>query len=372
MYEIAVLTAFDFRSAEYRDLFARSAATAFQHPIWLSAFYDLLVSPRGAEPVIVTVRDRDSRLVCVLPLVRRRYGPMRVIEFADLAVTDYAAPIAEPGVFPALLADRSVRARIRKAIKPFDLIRIAKVPDGAPAMDQLLGLSGHLPMPTSAHSTPLDLPFEQWREQRLNPSFRKELDRKSRQLGRKGDVRFGTCPDAETIRSTVEAMREYRRPRFAEEGGDLLHLPDYLEFYLRVATEGIGGLVRTYALTIDGRPIAATLGLAHRGHFLVLLCGFDLAGFKNYSVGALTFDHIARDCIERGDTLLDFTIGDESYKTLFGAETSPMWMSLGSGSPVGVLAQTAIVQLPWARNMAKRVAAAYRPAKPLALPQPGG
>jgi len=49
---------------------------------------------------------------------------------------------------------------------------------------------------------------------------------------------------------------------------------------------------------------------------------FDIEGFKSQSVGALMFEQVAKDCIARGDRVLDFTIGDEPYKKHFGAQPS--------------------------------------------------
>jgi len=88
--------------------------------------------------------------------------------------------------------------------------------------------------------------------------------------------------------------------------------------------------------------------VAHRGRFLVLLSGFDLVDYKNKSIGAMLFDDIARDCIEKGDSALDFTIGDESYKQLFGTQPVAMWMMSNAGSPFGALANFVADNVPWA------------------------
>ena len=91
MFDVAVDPLFNFLSGEYAELFACSRATAFQHPKWLDAIYRKLLPPKAA-PLIITVR-REGRLAMVLPLVRRRYGALRAIEFADFGVSDYACAI---------------------------------------------------------------------------------------------------------------------------------------------------------------------------------------------------------------------------------------------------------------------------------------
>ena len=68
------------------------------------------------------------------------------------------------------------------------------------------------------------------------------------------------------------------------------------------------------------------------------------------------FEQVARDCIERGDQMLDFTIGDEPYKKLFGGQPSPMWAVTQAGSPAGAVALFALDQAPWLKLAAKRLA----------------
>lgn len=357
MFDVGVENSFDFLSAEYAELFGNSVATAFQHPLWLHRLYGTLAPSAGAEPLIVVVRLRaDGKLAMVLPLVRQRHGIMRVVEFADLRVSDYAAPICDAATFDRIARDQAACERIHQALKPFDLLRVQKLRQGTPALERLFGARGRSSMGMSAHGVALRGPYDAWRAEHIDRSYRKELDKKSRQLHRKGDVRFVSCNDSDVIKQTFYSMREYRRPRFEGRGdGDLLQKPAYFDFYLDVALSGHGTLTRTYTLLMDERPIAGVMGLADRGRLLVILGGFDHAGFKNQSIGALTFEAIARDCIERGEKELDFTIGDEAYKRLFGSQPVPMFTVSRAGSPLGSLASLALEQAPWVKNVARRL-----------------
>ena len=355
MFLVQAQELFDFLSDEYAELFLRSQATAFQHPLWLDRLYARLAPHVGAQPLIITVRSRsDGRLAMVLPLLRQRRGAMRVVEFADLRVSDYASPVCDEFTFARILHDRSACEAIGQELMPYDLVRIQKMTDGSMALERLLDLKPRVAMKMNAYAVPLGAPFSQWRTDNIESSYRKELDKKGRQLQRKGQVRFECSTDPDAIKTTFHAIREYRRSRFQDE--DLLQSPPYFEFYVEMAIRGAdAGLSRTYALFLDGRPIAGVFGLIHKGEFLVILGGFDLAGYKKQSIGSLVFEEIARDCIERGDVSLDFTIGDEPYKQLFGARPTSMWMVTQSGSPLGSIANFLVDQLPWAKRIAKRV-----------------
>jgi CelD/BcsL family acetyltransferase involved in cellulose biosynthesis len=203
----------------------------------------------------------------------------------------------------------------------------------------------------------LSAPFEQWRATALDRSYQKELAKKLRQLQKKGAMSFACCEDDTAIAATLEMMKQYRGPRFHARGdGDLLQRSEYFDFYSDVAVRGSGSFVRLYALRMDGRVIAAVLGLCHKGSFLIIMSAFDVEGFKSQSLGALMFEQVAKDCIERGDQLLDFTIGDEPYKKLFGAHPSPMWTITQTGSAAGTLVDFALKQAPWIKLAAKRMA----------------
>src|SRR5262249_26636635 len=81
------------------------------------------------------------------------------------------------------------------------------------------------------------------------------------------------------------------------------------------------------------------------GVFLMLISGFD-AEYSRRSAGALAFEDLARACIAAQDRVLDFTIGDEPYKQLFGARPTPLWTVTASGTPLGFIANTALAYRP--------------------------
>jgi CelD/BcsL family acetyltransferase involved in cellulose biosynthesis len=357
VFDVSIDNAFDFLSEEYIALFAESAATAFQHPLWLDSIYTRLAPAAAAKRLVILVRYRATgALAMVLPLLRVRRGPLWTVEFADLRVSDYFAVPCRANVFSEVLGDEKACLEIRRLIKPFDLLRIPKLPGARTAIDRLLGAPPCVAMETNAYAVVLQTPFEQWRASALNRSYQKELAKKSRQLQRKGSLQFSCCEDSPAIVSALEVMKAYRGPRFQSRGdGDLLQRPEYFDFYSDIAVRGAGSFARLYALRMDGRVIAAVLGLCHNGSFLIIMSAFDADGFKGQSLGALTFELVAKDCIEQGDQILDFTIGDEPYKKLFGAQPSPMWTVTQTGSAVGTLAEFALKQAPWIKAAAKRM-----------------
>lgn len=356
-FDIAIEQAFDFLCPEYAELFDNSAATAFQHPLWLHSLYARLASRAGATPLVVVVRHRTTRaLAMVLPLLRIRRGPIRTVEFADLRVSDYLAPVCSPGAFSQLLADESACAELRSLLRPFDLLRMTKLPDGRLPIENLLAAPRRVSMDTNAYATVLIAPFEQWRASAMDRSYQKELAKKYRQLQKKGALSFSCCNDSASTLDALEVMKKFRGPRFRSQGdGDLLQRPEYFDFYSEVALRGLGSFVRLYAMKMDGEVIAAVLGLCHRDTFHVIMSAFDIAGYKSQSLGALMFEQVARDCIERGDQMLDFTIGDEPYKKLFGGQPSPMWAVTQAGSTAGAVALFALKQAPWLKLAAKRM-----------------
>ena len=130
---------------------------------------------------------------------------------------------------------------------------------------------------------------------------------------------------------------------------------EYFDFYSDVALRGVGSFVRLYAMKMDGNVIATALGLVHRDSLLVVMTAFDIEGYKSQSIGALMFERVAQDCIERGDRILDFTIGDEPYKKHFGGQPTPMSSVTQAGSAAGAIALFALKQAPWIKQAAKRV-----------------
>jgi CelD/BcsL family acetyltransferase involved in cellulose biosynthesis len=278
---------------------------------------------------------------------------LRAVEFADFGVCDYAAPVASDADSAAILADGDACARIRAVLRPYDVLRIQKLREGAFPIERVIGAPPRAAMAMSAHAVVLGQDYTAWRAEKISASYRKELDKKARQLHRKGSVVFSCASDHVAIRATLEKMKEYRGPRFG--GGDLLQKTNYFDFYLDVALQGRGSIARLYSLTLDDIPIAGVFGISHERRLLVLLGGFDLPNHKNQSIGSLTFEMVAKHCIEMGDTELDFTIGDEPYKSLFGAQATPVYEVLRAGSLMGLVAGKAVKQLPWLKDVAKRV-----------------
>src|SRR5215211_4859879 len=77
--------------ARWHDI---SPSTPFQHPQWYDAWYAAFAGAEGVAPLIAIVTDASTgEPAMLLPLIRRRQNNIAIVEFSDLDLTDYNAPI---------------------------------------------------------------------------------------------------------------------------------------------------------------------------------------------------------------------------------------------------------------------------------------
>lgn len=328
---------FDFASAEYRQLHPRARATAFQAPSWLSGIERSIAPKKDAEPFTVTVRDRNERLLLVLPLVRTQRRGARRIEFADLGVSDYNVAVYDPLHAPALLADPTLHVRIGKLLANCDVVSLEKLASDDAVLAALFPLGRRAPMRLSAYPTRLAGTWMEWRASHLSKRLRSDLDRKRRSLARIDRLSFDVVQSAQEVQRAFDALRRFRAARFERIGAaDLLQDPAYFEFYVGQALAGLtNGVARTYCLSVGGAPVAVMFGLVHERTFSLLLLGFDQETYPRPSLGLLIVEDGIRHSMAEGLTTFDFTIGDHPYKTEFGADVAPLFEAHWPRSALG-------------------------------------
>ncbi|MGI9355130.1 MAG: GNAT family N-acetyltransferase [Rhizobiaceae bacterium] len=321
MLRIETHDRFDFSGDAYRALFDRSNATAFQHPIWLDAFYQRLPNQRGAEPLIVTLHEND-RLVGLLSLIRRRKCGLALVEAHDLGVSDYAAPVLDTGARSVLESNRDLRAGIRRAIGRCDLFRIRPIRDEHIADWKLLLGGEPVALDFSAHAVALASPMDEWRKAHVDRKLSSQYLRKAKRWRKQHDVELKRLGNPNAINDAVRKLADLREGRFE---GDPIQSDFVCDFYADVAVRGAAsGFAETWLMSSDGETAAIVFGLTHAGSFLYVLIGADYDDFGRHSPGLQMYDGIIEDWMGRGGTSFDFTIGDESFKMQFGTEATEM------------------------------------------------
>ena len=298
----------------YADLFARSGATAFQHPVWIEAFERHLAPGRGARVAHLVAREAD-RLTGAVSLTLRRKNGLRLLEAFDLGVCDYVAPVLDDGVDATAVAER-----MREALPPHDMLRISNVrPEHAAFWSALCGEEAE-PAGFSAHATALRGTFEEWRATSLDRSIAGQTKRKWKRWRRDAAVECERLSAGEA----EDAIRDLAALREGRFDGDPIRNDHTRDFYAAVATRGAGGFSEVWRLGADGETAGLLFGVTHAGIFHYLLIGCDYDRFGRHSPGQQLYERVIEDWMARGGTAFDFTIGDEPFKRQYGTQPTPM------------------------------------------------
>lgn len=353
----------DFMGNEYLGLYERATASAFQSGLWLGNLYRDLAPALGAAACIVTVRTAEGgRLVGVLPFIRRRRGLVRFVEYADLGVSDYALPVLDRDHDLPIRSDPTLPARVRAALGRFDLLLVERVVDDPGAISGLIHGARSGEHSYGAHLAPLDIDVVAWRGA-LDPAVSRRLDKYYKRLRSRGGTSFRVVDDLQEVDGILHALRDFRSARFGERGGlDLFQDADCFAFYEKVVRDTLtsAGPGKLNVLEVGGQTAAIALDLVEADRELFLIVGYDFKGLRNFSLGLLIVDQVAQDAIARGLRYLDLTVGDEPYKTQFGAIRRPLFHVRVTRTPVGYVAFHGRELYLAARRRGKRMLTSWR------------
>ena len=314
--------------ARWHDI---SPSTPFQHPQWYDAWYAAFAGAEGVEPLIAVVTDASTGEPAVLlPLIRRRQDKIAIVEFADLDLTDYNAPIlgsAAPRDAKAARALwRSLLSALRRMPEAADLIRLRKVPvdlDGKPNPLALLDAAGPCSLNGNLVTTGED--YDAWRYT-LEKTVRKELERSWRVFTRDPAASFAIITDtneALRILSTTEVQQGTRMQSLGLNY--VLNDETCAAFYRNLVRDGVGnGYALVSALTVGDEVVATLLGIRTGSRYVMIRISNAGEKWSNCSPGRLIIERTMAALHRDGVREFDFSVGNYAYKRRFGVTRLPL------------------------------------------------
>lgn len=300
--------------------------TPFQRRRVLSAFYRHL--PESCSGLVVSVREVGSgRIAMLLPLLMREAYTLRLIEGADLGLSDYVAPAVADWFQPTASEMNTLWKAMLRFLPPADLLSFKKMPNSIRNRRQnplaLLARTESMGIATKTLDLQnLDCPTHYRRS-----GLYKDGMRQLRRLRKQGEVEFRIAHTANDGLAQFEHLLEQRRVRFsALKRSDALSRPEVRRFYRELIEDGVEhGEVLFGGLYFDGECVATDLGLVHgsthHGIFTSMKAGEE---FARYSLGTIAFMLILDKTLARGIQHYDIGVGEFAYKDRLPGTTTPL------------------------------------------------
>jgi CelD/BcsL family acetyltransferase involved in cellulose biosynthesis len=262
----------------------------------------------------------------LLPLVRRKEGALSRIEWADLGITDYAAPLIAAGCPCSTASVRVLFAALQRSLPSADILSLAKMPEQIEGRwNPLAGLRSVQSSALFGNVVVIGDDLEAWRSG-LDRRQRKGLDRVWRVFTRHEGARFDVIEDRQQAMQVLTALERYQARTIEGKGWNyVLDQPQYQQFYRELLGKGLAdGSVILTALRAGDEVVAALLGLWHEDTCAVLRIARGDEQWDHCSPGRLLIDRTIAELHPRGLRKLDLTIGDYRFKREFKPQVLPL------------------------------------------------
>ena len=298
--------------------------TSFQHRHWLDAWYRAFET---VTPLIAIISDAvTKRDVALVPLISRWHHGVRLVEFADLGVSDYNAPIlacAAPGESASLHAiGRALLAALRQLPDRPDLIRLKKMPMEIRGRPNPLASGWNGTSSLNGNLVEVGDDFKAYRA-----SIKKmQLPRCWRVFTRHAGARFQIATTVDEALQLLGVMDLQQRERMNKLGlRFVLDDPEHAKFYRDVLRRGVAaGFAVVSALIAEDTIVATTMGVRNGGHYSLLRTSNAGGQWSNCSPGLLCVERTMAALHGQGVRHFDLSIGNYDYKRRFGAKPLPL------------------------------------------------
>jgi CelD/BcsL family acetyltransferase involved in cellulose biosynthesis len=315
-------------AARWNDV---SSSTPFQDHRWFDAWYAAFVNFADVEPLIAIISDAATlEQAALLPLVRRVQKGVRIVEFADLNMTDYNAPMltaaAPRDARAARVLWRDLLAALKRLPGGADLVRLRKMPvnlDSRPNPLALLNGAGPCPLNGNVVTTGDD--FDAYRYS-LERTVRKGLERSWRVFTRDPAAALRIVTDRNEALRVLSAMEIQQGARTRHLGLNfILNDETSAAFYRNLVGEGLhSGYAVLSALTVGEEVVATLLGIRSGSRYVMVRNSNAGEKWSNCSPGRLIIERTMAALHRDGVRSFDFSIGNYAYKRRFGVAPLPL------------------------------------------------
>lgn len=296
--------------------------TAFQHGDWLGPWYEAF---RDLAPLIAVISDAATgKDIAVVPMVSHVRRGIRIVEFADLGVSDNNAPIL---AFDAELDADAINKALVDALRAlpdrFDLLRLKKMPahvGGKPNPLVSLGRIG-----SSSLNGNLVLTGDDYEDYQASIK-RMQMPRCWRVFTRHAGARFEIATDVARAHAFLDVMDLQQQARMRKLGSRfVLNDTTHARFYREVARQGVAdGYAVISALVCDEAVVATAFGVRYGATYFLLRISHAGESWSSCSPGLLVTERTMAALHAEGVRRFDLSIGNQDYKRRFGAEKVPL------------------------------------------------
>ncbi len=327
-FRVELISDWKQAAAQWRDY---RAATPCQDPQWLDAWYGAFANADRIEPLIAIISDAvTSEPMALLPLIRRIQHGIRVVEFADLELTDYNAPVlaaaAPRDAESARGLWRDLQAALRRMPGGADLIRLRKMPvdlDGRPNPLALLDGASRCVFNGNIVTTGDD--FDVYRHS-LKRTVRKQLERSWRVFTRDPAAAFQIVSGRDDAIAMLSTMETQQGARMQHLGLNfILNGESCAAFYRNLVGAGVGtGYAVLSTLTVGDEVVATLLGIRSGSRYVMVRISNAGEKWSNCSPGRLIIERTMAALHQDGVRQFDFSIGNYAYKRRLGVVPFPL------------------------------------------------
>ena len=340
-WHAAVYNHYSGLEALWRRMETEGRCLAFQTYDWISCWYDAARFCGQPEPLIVVVTKKGGEPAWILPLCIYRHKKLQIIAFADLGVTDYAAPVMSRNAPSDKQTIRLMLKAALDALPQSDVVNFQKLADKVDGIpNPLLLLRNVERFPADCHGIRLTEPWPVLAKKIVQRRLYNGIATKREKLAQHGEVMIRQHSHLETLGPHMDRILEMRRERFEAIGRpDMPHF--WRTFYQSLASrKGRSFNAGVTTMTVSDETIATCFGIAQGKNFHVLLATFKMGKWEAFRPGIILFDAMLTAFSEDAGTgaYFDFTVGDEEYKKRLGSESHPLYEWMAPRSLKGLLA----------------------------------
>ena len=293
---------------------------------WCSAWWRHLGG--GAELVLLRARRADGSPLALIPLVRSRRGPLRVLRFLGHGMSDQLGPICAPEDLAAAVG--ALRDALAGPAGPWDMLLAEQLP-GEPGVEAMLGATV-VKREASPFLITEGLDWEGLLASRSR-NFRQQVGKWERRVDREFELEYRLTTDPERLDADLDTFFALHTARWEDASAWASGAGE--RFNREVAHAALArDWLRLWLVYLDGRAVAGWYSFQYADALWAYQTARD-PDYEEQRVGTLALIQSVRTSLDAGVAEYKLLRGDQGYKTRFAPSDHGLTTAVLARGPAG-------------------------------------